>query len=107
MTSTPEESQPISKRNAYFTCMSKRRYKDISDGMKEIINDEEKWGQCMELIRQIMNFDINSNTSDPIRSEKVREARLKKAQEMNTSTYKAFKLDEYHKKTYGQKKNKI
>jgi len=103
MPSSTEESVEIEKKNRYFACMSKRRYHTISNELRKIIDDDTKWENAMTLIGQVMNFDINSKTSDPIRSEKVREARRKKAEEMNTSTYKAFKLNEYHKRTYPQK----
>jgi len=78
--------------------MSKRRYKEISDNIRDLVKDDEVYKQAMQCIRDVMNFDPNSSSMKPEHIEKLRLDRQRRAKEQGISIYQLLKNNSNVKK---------
>jgi len=86
------------RTHPYHCIMSKRRYKEISDNIRDLVKDDEVYKQAMQCIRDVMNFDPNSSSMKPEHIEKLRLDRQRRAKEQGISIYQLLKNNSNVKK---------
>lgn len=77
--------------------LSKVKYQELEKMFKEELT-EDNFDRIMKRFRDILKFDPNCSTYNPADLQKYKDYRVKKAEELGTSTYKALKLDVYYQK---------
>jgi len=78
--------------------LSKAKYQELEAMFKREIPNEEAFNRVLKNFLDIMQFDPSASTYTPDRREKCAEYRRKKAEEMGTTTYKAFNMEKYYLK---------
>jgi hypothetical protein len=78
--------------------MSKRRYKEIGDKLRDLIGDEGKYEEAMRSIREIMNYDPEKTIKYTAETgRRIKEYRERK-KEQGISTYVSSGAKAYYHK---------
>jgi hypothetical protein len=86
------------KKNPIQSILSKKRYNEIKEICKIIIEDEDKINKLLKSICEIMKYNPDIGLYDKTRLKELSDKRKKEAEEKGISVYESLGLNKYYEK---------